>query len=349
MTDLPSPAASARLSWPDQVKGVGIVLVVFGHVWRGLNAAGLLAGGAVFETVDRAIYLFHMPLFFFVSGLFFAGTLRRGGGVSFGSFLRGRVLQILWPLALWTWIYFAFKGLAGGLANHPADWAEFPLWPLPPREQFWFLWALFLVQILAWLGLHPLVRRAGLSKGGLGKSGLAQGWLALALLVALALAPLPFGRFFPAEWVGPACHYAAHFALGMLLARPLLAEGGPRVSPWLACGLFVLALALGLRMAPDAVGDLVPAAGAVLGLVLALRAAPVLGWTAPLGRASMAIYVAHVPFLAALRIVLVKAGVTGSGLHLGLGTAIGLAGPLVLLWGLRRAGLAGAMGLPAGS
>jgi hypothetical protein len=31
-----------RLSWVDTAKGLGIFLVVFGHVWRGLENAGLI-------------------------------------------------------------------------------------------------------------------------------------------------------------------------------------------------------------------------------------------------------------------------------------------------------------------
>lgn len=66
-----------RIDALDTAKGLGILLVVFGHAWRGNYAAGLGISDPVFESVDRAIYSFHMPLFFFLSGLLFWETLQK--------------------------------------------------------------------------------------------------------------------------------------------------------------------------------------------------------------------------------------------------------------------------------
>lgn len=333
-----------RQGWPDQVKGLGILLVVLGHVWRGLPPAGLLPEGALFQTVDRLIYAFHMPLFFFLSGLFFESALRRPAA----DFLQSRVTQILWPLTLWTWIFFAFKALAGGLANHPAGWGSFPLWPLPPREQFWFFWALLLVQLAVWLGLSPLARR-----GGLGTPVRLLTWA-----IASSLVLVPFGPWFPAEWVGPAWRHAGHFCLGLVLARWLLRPGaGSALQGTIGFALFLASEALALAVPPTVPGDFLIATGAETGIVLALRGAVLgldqrpagrlLSWLAPLGRASAAIYVAHVLFAAALRIALVKAGLVSWPLHLVLGTVAGVIGPLGLLVLLNRWGVAGLFGLPA--
>jgi Fucose 4-O-acetylase and related acetyltransferases len=48
----------------DVAKGVGILLVVFGHVWRGAFDAGLAISEGMYRLIDNAIYAFHMPLFF---------------------------------------------------------------------------------------------------------------------------------------------------------------------------------------------------------------------------------------------------------------------------------------------
>eukprot|EP01037_Dinobryon_pediforme_P012855 gene12855-12955_t len=53
-----SRAGAGRLQWVDQVKAIGIILVVTGHSIDPLSAAHWF------------IYLFHMPLFFIVSGYF---------------------------------------------------------------------------------------------------------------------------------------------------------------------------------------------------------------------------------------------------------------------------------------
>ncbi len=53
-----------RIPWVDCAKGIGIFLVVYGHVARGISGSGLVPETFVFQWVDYLIYSFHMPLFF---------------------------------------------------------------------------------------------------------------------------------------------------------------------------------------------------------------------------------------------------------------------------------------------
>ena len=61
-----------RLGWLDAAKGLGIILVVIGHVWT---------RGPVRDT----IYAFHMPLFFLLAALAVVFTLaslaQKGRGI----------------------------------------------------------------------------------------------------------------------------------------------------------------------------------------------------------------------------------------------------------------------------
>ena len=50
-----------RVQYIENAKGIGILLVVLGH--NDMNA--------YHPTLHRFIYAFHMPLFFFLSGIFF--------------------------------------------------------------------------------------------------------------------------------------------------------------------------------------------------------------------------------------------------------------------------------------
>lgn len=56
---------SKRIEWIDVAKGVGIVLVSFGHLRNGDGESVWLP--ALDAPID-AIYLFHMPLFFLLGG-----------------------------------------------------------------------------------------------------------------------------------------------------------------------------------------------------------------------------------------------------------------------------------------
>ena len=69
---------SRRSLYWDNIKGVLIILVVFGHFLFGLQ------NSEINNTIVDAIYLFHMPAFVFVSGYFSKSEHSR----SFESLLR---------------------------------------------------------------------------------------------------------------------------------------------------------------------------------------------------------------------------------------------------------------------
>ena len=69
--------AAGRLPWVDVGKGIGILLVVYGHATGGLISARLLSGDGLAAASFYAIYTFHMPLFFFLSGLFVPKRIAR--------------------------------------------------------------------------------------------------------------------------------------------------------------------------------------------------------------------------------------------------------------------------------
>src|SRR4051794_38320050 len=88
-----------RDDWVDCAKAIGIVLVVYGHVARGLDSARLPIDEGWFELVDSIIYSFHMPLFFFLAGLFFHDSLTRRGRL---GLIVNKVDTIVYPYIVWS-------------------------------------------------------------------------------------------------------------------------------------------------------------------------------------------------------------------------------------------------------
>ena len=70
---------SKHLNWVDYAKGLGIILVVYGHISEGVFNAGMTMNRSLYTTIDTIIYSFHMPLFFLLSGLFFTSSLTKRG------------------------------------------------------------------------------------------------------------------------------------------------------------------------------------------------------------------------------------------------------------------------------
>ncbi|MCA0961861.1 acyltransferase family protein [Salipiger bermudensis] len=323
--DAPITPAAGRVAWLDQAKGVGIVLVVVGHCWLGLAGSGILTDPATVATVEQLIYSFHMPLFFLLSGYTFEGWARRR---KIGEALWSRVLRLLWPLVLWTYVFAAFKIAAGAAANSPVGLDALLVLPLPPQNHLWFLWALFLLHALA-LPLCALPRRP--------LPTVAWGGLFLAVLAVVLFSGIDFGVLF-----SPAAIHAAVFVLGIWLARLSLPRFG------FAAGCLALALFAGIDAAgltvphlPDRLGPYLPVSialslclcAALAGLVPA-RSAPgrLLAW---LGILSMPIFLAHTIFSAATRVALQRVS-DDATLHFVSGTAIGLAGPILLNALLRK-------------
>ncbi len=324
------------MDWLDRAKGLGIVLVVFGHSLKGTGAAGLLPPDRYFEILDLLIYNFHMPLFFLLAGYTFERSARNKSPI---HNLRSRAVLLLWPLLLWTYVFALFRLVAGAAANRDGNLADLMVLPLPPREHLWFLWALFVIQVL----ILP-VALAGRAPRP------AWVWLVLAL-VATVLVSVPGLPVSPLT-VDAAVHLGT-FLFGVWLARCGPLPGG-RTMALLALAGFVAVEWISLYLPPDNI-LVVQVLGIVLSfcfilLMNAPRGAGAGGWhlLVWLGQLALPIYLAHTIFSAATRIVLVRV-TEDPFVHLGLATLAGLVGPILLFYLLRRTGLlrlTGYQGLP---
>jgi fucose 4-O-acetylase-like acetyltransferase len=164
---------SKRIEYLDIAKGIGILLVVLGH--NDFEVISLF--------VQRLIYSFHMPMFFFLSGYFINAS------IPFWDFFKKRFHALLKPFLFTLFlIYFAsvsfekmgfntaitriVKSLYG--SGHYLDWV-----------QLWFLPHLFAVSLYAFLFI-TLVSR------------LRNRWVKWGLLLATLGIAMPFlHAFYP--------------------------------------------------------------------------------------------------------------------------------------------------------
>jgi fucose 4-O-acetylase-like acetyltransferase len=140
-----APAAKSRLIWIDTARGLGIILVVYGHVLRGQVSAKMLAPTPLLLWQDHLIYAFHMPFFFFLSGLF------AGSRAPIGTILRRRFVTIVYPYLLWSIIQVLLSIAAYDYANRPQTLDSLVQIAITPVGQFWFLYVLAILQLLALL------------------------------------------------------------------------------------------------------------------------------------------------------------------------------------------------------
>ncbi|MEB0137599.1 MULTISPECIES: acyltransferase [unclassified Undibacterium] len=306
-----------RASWVDYAKGYGIVLVVYGHVSRGLFNAGLLLDAPRFTLIDSVIYSFHMPLFFFLSGLFFIPSFNKYGRP---ALLREKAGSIVYPYLVWSLLQGYIEVLLSRYTTAHVSSSEVLALLWQPRAQFWFLYVLFTL-----FGLMALLYR---------RPGAAVLLPAAALLAWIAHLRLSFP--FPLDFIAT---YLLFFWLGTEALRVQAWLQTHALAATLLCAAAFAALAywlhgpLGLRYTSPSL-LLLPLALSGIALVCSLamlstRAGRALHWLQLCGRYSMTIYLMHILVGSGVRIVLQKfCGIDNSALHLLLACVIACALPI---------------------
>jgi fucose 4-O-acetylase-like acetyltransferase len=135
-----------RILWIDYAKAIGIVLVVYGHVADGVMKAGIIDDLPIHSISLSFIYTFHIPLFFFLSGLFFFSSLDKKGG---RGLLRNKLAVLIYPFVIWSLIDGGLGVALSEFTNRNTSWADVFSMFWVPRGQFWFLYTLFMVFALS--------------------------------------------------------------------------------------------------------------------------------------------------------------------------------------------------------
>lgn len=330
MTALADPAAAVparRAADLDIAKALGIALVVAGHALIGVERA--LGESPAGRFAILLIYAVHMPLFFFLSGLLARSALTEPPR----AFARRLIGRFVWPYLLWSLVILEFHAGFSDVTNTRVAAAN-PLRVLwAPPSVMWFLYVLAGSFVLA-RALRPLpavVTRA---------IGAALILLGLGLDVWL-LPHLRFtGVFLVATTLDPATMRRAAANPGVRIAALLLLASGAGFAAIAAGAPIAGYPAADLRYLPAAAGGIVLALAASRGLARTALAAPLAG----LGRRTMPIFLTHILILAALRIVLLRAGVTDRGLILALIIPPGLLLPVAAAGIARRLHLSRLLG-----
>ncbi|GFE75208.1 acyltransferase family protein [Novosphingobium sp. TCA1] len=301
-----------RIKGLDAARGAAIVFVVFGHVWRGLDGQGLVES-RLFETIDRAVYLFHMPVFFLISGMLFKAPQSLRGGLSRSA------LNLLWPMCLWAWVEGCVHLVTGAGNKGRISPFEVLAYPFPPKSVFWFLLALFLFQAAA-----MVLRGRG----------------AAALIAAGSVALVAIAQ--PQGLTGQILQHAPFFFVGLLAGTRWLEKGLP-----LAASLAAFALAEGvawaLAVSPfETVPAYICGFVACVGFLGICLNGPAL--VRKLGERTMPIYLTHIIFAAGMRVVLTRLGLKDVATVVLVSTAAGVVLPLILFEISRRLGMAGVLG-----
>lgn len=321
-----------RQRWKDIARGVGILLVVYGHVLRGLSSAHIIGKCSFFYCSDYAIYTFHMPLFFLLAGLNVEHSLQKGKK----KFLLGKLWLIAYPYFLWSLFQGSVQIALARYINAPPSWHDLAQIVWKPIGQFWFLQALFIVHLVAMLTSSKL-----------------------RLLVPLAALSYGYCAVYSNCITGSAANMLLFYVLGIFLGRHETRQNFGTLQLAAAGALSALAYTLFVWWGhPASAGNYYGIASlpaGVTGILLVLltsqlceRMGGVISrMLAQLGLASMTIYAMHILACSGARVALGKLGMRDSVLHLLLGTACGILIPYTAHQLLQKFNLLYPLGLAA--
>lgn len=313
----------------DAAKGLAITAIVLGHVWRGIDAAGLIASEKLFMFVDTSLYTWHLCVFAFTAGLFISRSM---GPDRAWQYARERTREFVWLYLVWSVLQGTIKILAGTSVNSPTSVYEIlAIWS--PEGQLWFF---------GWITLMIV----GAAAARPWRSGRRK---AVSLLVAVLVSGACWG--FEGSFIGTqGLGLTAFFAVALVWRgdRASTVIGKlPRKALWAitlvgtAATIAVPALVAvtpptsggaGRTWASVALGVVIACAGlaATVAFAKTIVATKVGQAFARVGVQSMAVFVAHIVFASGTRVVLLAAGVDAVATHIVLGTAVGVAGPMLL-------------------
>ncbi len=314
-------AEKSRVDWVDAAKGFGIILVVVGHAIRGLLHARILTETSSAQCIDTWIYAFHMPLFFFLTGLFIAKSAEKN---TLAHFVFDKLATLAYPYFVWSIVTILLKTALGSAPTTPRSLHDLPLIFYQPIEQYWFLYTLFVLCV----GFKLLY--------------VSQATFWIFLAVAIAIHPGVTPLLLESSVMVEVSRFAIYFAVGAGFGSVYLRHVGKLDSGSLALmGIAGITSAAGRILLPqDGLYPIFAMLGICGGCALAVlisrgRFAPIFEY---LGRHSLEIYVVHTMASAGTRILLVSLHVSSPFIHLAAGIVAGLLAPIALVTALNGIG-----------
>lgn len=303
----------------DTLRGLACIFLVAYHVIGTDATQGLKVSDGFYRVANDALELVRMPLFTFLSGYVYAVRPFEG---RFGAYLMGKTRRLLFPMLTVGTLFALCQSVVPGVNASSVRWETLHLMPV---AHYWFVEALFLIFVVV-----ALMERAG--------------WMSTPLRfgVLMAGALMLYGSPVDFRWlsVNGAIYLLPYFLLGVAIRRFELPRGA-------VVGMVLLAAVCACMTvhASDIYDfgerrELMRFLPAALFCIAVYMLRPRVAFLAFIGGYSYSIYLLHVFFTAASRVLLKVLQVSDIHLLFAVGLVAGIAGSIAAERLLDRSSLA---------
>ncbi len=312
--------------WIDIVKWAACMLVLSGHFFQSMTKSGIMGENAIYQWFIHTIYLFHVPLFFVCSGYLYQKNSVVTTLEEWKESVFRKLVTLGVPYFTFSTATFLMKKMFHSSVNDEITGGFWQTLLLDPPSPYWYLYVLFFLFLFL-----PTF-----------KSG-KQAGAALAFSVLLYFFhqnPQVKGIYF----LGGTAHRMVWFVAGMCLClcrRKIKFDGKCLGLSFLLFPLSIMGYNKEMQWLPYMLYSLT---GGICGSLLILELS---FWLS--GRVSekfilfsrkntLPVFLMHTIFAAGIRTVLLKMGITGTGIHAAAGISGSIFLPVAAAEVMRRSG-----------
>ena len=144
---MPIEKNKKRIVWIDYLKVFACILVVIGHLIQSLQKSSIDNYDNITSFINWFIYLFHMPLFFAVSGYLYEMNKKQFSWKQYKNFVIKKIINLGVPYIVFYLLYVIINIIFASSVNTPKGIEEIIGIINNPMPPYWFLYALLSIFI----------------------------------------------------------------------------------------------------------------------------------------------------------------------------------------------------------
>lgn len=317
----------ARIEWIDFGKGLTVLMVVFGHVVLGLFESKRFEDNNQWLLfVTQIFYLFHIPVFYALSGFFFKPVANLK---TFATFVKQKTIILGIPYLFYSIIQFGLQKLGGATVRNAASfWDLLNIYqtPLGVSWYLYVLWWIYLVVAFLSIWIKSYHQLFFISVAAYLLSIFAPTNIYIVqkiflwtffFLLGSWLRHSGVGTFLTKRWKLISCVTLVIITVFLIywqLSAPTFYISYDR--PGLNGFIFPVSVILAMASYP----------------ILSDKLNRVSDYFRNIGKDSLVIYLLHAPIVSVTRIALLKLGVSNIFIHILMGLLLGWFGSIVILY-----------------